>query len=194
MSGAVNILTNITRFDDRTAHIGQLGQFNDPNSNSDIAHSEQEKPYEQGLKDGLAQAAEQAQSRAELSSILKQNLSDIQIEIESGHRHVVSTLMQTALPALAQKHMTAEITDFVMSLATCALNGQVILRTHPNFASALEQIIQSIDGADGTNPTFTIKTDAQISGRAVRATWQGGGGVIDMESTVKKLLTRIEQI
>lgn len=201
MSAAVNIITNMTRFDEsRNTPIGQLGRFHGPNNNPDVANGKMEKTYEQGLKDGYAQAEGQMQSRADLGKALVQNLMEIKTEIETGHRHVVATLLQTALPALSQKHMTAEITDFVMSLATCALEGQVILSAHPEFEVTLKQVVQSIDGADGADgadaprPTFIIKTDAQISGRAVRATWQGGGGVIDLESTIEKLLTRIEQV
>lgn len=201
MSEDVNILANIANFDAiQNGHIGQplgkMGQFHDQGNVQNAADEFQNdalgKTYEQGFAEGYSQAENLAQGNALLANALGQSLSDMKAEIEIGHRRVLSALLQAALPVLVKNNMLGEITDFVMSLSSCALGGQIQLRVHPEFEPKLEQIVQSISN-DDDQAIFTIKTSKSLSGSAVQALWQGGGGSIDIENTIRKLLTHFEQ-
>jgi len=198
MSKDVNILANIANFNGiENGHIGHIGAFhnldNIQNVRRQFQNNEPGQTYEQGFEEGYAQAENLAQGHVLLANTLKQSLSDMKAEIEAGHRRVVTAVLQAALPALAKKNMVGEIADFIMTLSSGALGGQVELRAHPQFEQILEQIVQTTCKDDDDQTTFTIKTNKNISGNTVQALWQGGGGTIDIENTVRELLSRAEQ-
>ncbi len=197
----------IGRFD-KSAHapIGSLARFHDPDCGQAI-HLQSQKPenrdceqpqktYEDGLAQGRLLALAEAQSlKTDIEQML-QALHQLGQDIETSHGRVIIAILKAALPALAHSNVQAEIRDFILKTSAQAMYGRVTLSAPPALQKTLSEIIEHL----GDNPDtqtkdtgFTIKIDKKITANKVCARWQGGGGEIDIDGTVKACLSMLER-
>ncbi len=198
MSKVVNILEKIASFDDtQNGYIKNIVQFqeneNSQYSSQHFKNDAKNKTYEQGFNEGYAQAEIQAQEQALITNSLNLSFSKIRTEIETSHRRVVTALLQAALPTLIQNNKSLEITNFIMSLSSCALEGSVKLKVSHEFEQTLTQIVKSCNKNEVEPTVFTIEASKNITGTIVQAFWGGGFADIDIENVADELLARIEQ-
>ncbi|MCF6219489.1 MAG: hypothetical protein L3J65_00095 [Robiginitomaculum sp.] len=193
MNGTANIITKISRFDEcQQAGLERLGAFRDLDAYSvpgNAQDAEPPKTYEQGLEDGRLQAEQSACDLSVFATALEQSILNIKDEIETSHRRVVLALLQAGLPALADKNLAGEISEFIVSLSAFSLDGQIELRVHPGYEVTLSDIVQSTKKPS----IFTIQPDENVPAQAVHAVWDNGGAKIDIKGVLQKLLNRIEQ-
>jgi len=155
------------------------------------------KTYAEGLAEGRLQALSEAKTQQaefrELVQNLDQAIQDLSRDIEAGHSLVLTQILQTVLPALATERQMAEIKSFILQISAPALHGCVTIFSPANLQTRLADIIQELSvNAAPESLHFKLEASPNIQGAQIRAKWDGGGGVLDIESAVKQCLSILQ--
>ncbi len=206
MNALPKITENIRRFDTPVGSpIGSLARFHAQNT-TDIPNTQNPKPHNFGLEgkektyeDGLAEGRSQALSQesghgANIAKMLRQlHLARQQIEV--SHGRAIIAVLRAVLPSLARCNALTEIRDFIVKTSAQAMQGRVTIHAPPQLQKDLLAIMDTLKDpgeAQSAEPDFTIEINEKISANKVRATWQSGGGEIDIDGAVQACLDLLE--
>ena len=149
--------------------------------------------YQDGYKAGIAEAQKNAADKtAEIESIMRTlpgMVERLAADIEASHARAVTAALKAALPRLAEKAAADEVLAVIMETARGDGNGTVEVRASIPFSQELAPILAQIT----SQTNIRLVPDSGLNGYAIRLSWDGGGGEMDISGMVDKCLGLIDR-
>ena len=148
--------------------------------------------FEEGYRKGLEEAGRHAEDKAAaIDAALAQVPGMVQAlaaEIEASHARAVSVALKSALPRLAERAAASEVIEAIMEAARSDLSGTVEVQSSIAFAQELAPILSQMT----TQPKIRLSPDSSLAGYAIRLSWAGGGGEMDITGMIDRCLSLLE--
>ena len=148
--------------------------------------------YEDGLRDGQAQAEELHKRTVEVMEktldALKVQYTQVVKDIERSHLSAIIQCLETMMPSLMDQHMRQEVERVVSLMASGALEGPFRVEV----SEGIEQDVRQFLGAHGEE--FDVVTSQELEGRDVKIGWTQGGFEYSADKVREACLSQLNTV